>query len=104
MLGRVIIACGHHQVGLAHLVQATEPAGVERRLAQLLFILPDLRRLTAARAGFAVAGDDDTLSVQSSSTTEPLMQGRQYMQPALASLFRRADNASSRIGKSEGYL
>jgi hypothetical protein len=60
-----LIACGHHQGGLTGLVQAAEPASVERRLAWLLLIhgivLPDLHQIAAARARITVTRDDDTL-------------------------------------------
>ena len=60
-----LIAFGRHQRGLAGLVHAAEPAGVEKRLTRLLFIdviiLPNLHRVSTARARIAVAGYDDAL-------------------------------------------
>jgi hypothetical protein len=50
---------GHHESGFTVPVYATEPAGVQRRLAWLLFILPNLHWVAATRARIAVAREDN---------------------------------------------
>ena len=54
-----LVARRHHQGGFAVPVQAAEPAFVGKRLARLLFVLPDLHWLAAAWTSIAVAGNDD---------------------------------------------
>ena len=54
-----LVARRHHQGGFEVPVQAAEPAFVGKRLAQLLFVLPDLHWLAAAWTSIAVAGNDD---------------------------------------------
>ena len=103
-----LVTRGHHQGGFAGLVHAAEPAGVERRLAYLLFIdasiLPDLHRAAAARANIAVARDDNGLVltlIPQCAPTAPFHTTKKHERPHDASVrqIKRISKANLELGR-----
>src|SRR5215467_16364713 len=85
-----LVARRHHQGGFAVPVQAAEPAFVGKRLARLLFVLPDLHWLAAAWTSIAVAGNDDVFFSPAFSLQFAQPRSLEARTPAVTRAFERS--------------